>query len=261
MTARLIKRGIVALFIVCGIWLVASQSKATSAATFENEGTAPQQQAAGGQLAEQKFKNIQIFKGQPAKNVMDNMRFFTKALGVECSFCHVEHAFDKDDKDTKKFARTMYQIAQFANKSIGEDRVTCYTCHRGHQEPEEPADVKAKAEEILKKGEDDKRPAETAFKNIQLLKGEPAGRVIAYMRLFTIDLGVKCDFCHVEHAFDKDDKPTKQMARKMIVMMQGIAKDYTHGKLIINCYTCHKGQTEPVSMPDAAAKPEEKKTE
>ena len=39
--------------------------------------------------------------------------------------------------------RTKYQIVQFANKSIGEPRVSCYTCHRGHKEPEMPANTRS----------------------------------------------------------------------------------------------------------------------
>jgi len=264
MSLGLIKRSITALFIGLGVLLFASHSPSTGAATFEISPTAVQQTAAGGQaqqLAEERFKNIQIFKGQPAQSVMRAMMFFTKSLGVDCSFCHVHGAMDKDDKDEKKFARTMYQIVQFANKSIGEPRVSCYTCHLGHKEPEMPADLKAQAEEMLKKADEDKRPAESVYKNLQVLKGQPAGRVMAYMRLFTKDLGVKCDFCHVPGAFEKDDKPNKATARQMITMMGGIAKEFTHGEIIINCYTCHKGQPEPVSMPpqEGAGKPEEKK--
>ena len=41
------------------------------------------------------------------------------------------------------------------------------------------------------------------------------------MKAFTHDLGVKCSFCHVEGAFDKDDKPEKQTARKMILRRVG----------------------------------------
>jgi hypothetical protein len=265
MSLGLIKRSVVALFIVCGVLLMASHSQTTGAATIENMMVLQQPNASDGQkqqLAEEHFKNIQIFKGQPAQNVMRAMMFFTKSLGVDCSFCHVHGAMDKDDKEEKKFARTMYQIVQFANQSIGEPRVSCYTCHRGHKEPEMPPDLsKAQVEEMFKKADEDKRPAETVYKNIQVLKGENAGRVMVYMRLITKDLGVKCDFCHVPGAFDKDDKPHKATARQMMTMMGGIAKTFTHGEVVINCYTCHKGQPEPVSFPpqDATAKPEEKK--
>src|SRR2546423_13810513 len=144
MSLAWMKRSIVTLFIVAGVLLLASPSQKTGAATFENMVELQQPNAGAAQaqpLAEERFKNIQIFKGQPAQNVMRAMQFFTRSLGVECSFCHVRGAMDKDDKDEKKTARTMYQIVQFANKSIGKPRVSCYTCHAGHQEPEWPAQV------------------------------------------------------------------------------------------------------------------------
>ena len=265
MSLAWMKRSIVTLFIVAGVLLLASPSQKTGAATFENMVELQQPNAGGAQpqqLAEERFKNIQIFKGQPAQNVMRAMQFFAKSLGVECSFCHVRGAMDKDDKDEKKTARTMYQIVQFANKSIGKPRVSCYTCHAGHQEPEVPAEFSHTAiEEMFKKGAaENSKPAETVFKNIQIFKGQPAGMLMPAMRLIAKELGVKCDFCHVVGQFDKDEKPQKNTARQMFGMMMGIAKEFTHGEVMIGCYTCHKGQPQPVSFPPQdATKPEEKK--
>src|SRR5436305_15216742 len=112
MSVRLIKRSITALFMVSGILLAASHSQTTGAATFETPVASQQPNAAGGQpqqLAEERFKNIQIFKGQPAQGVMRAMMFFTKSLGVDCAFCHIQGAMDKDDKPEKKTARRMFQ--------------------------------------------------------------------------------------------------------------------------------------------------------
>ena len=89
-------------------------------------------------LAEDQYKNIQVFKGMPASQLMEVMHGFTHSLGVKCSFCHVEGAFDKDDKPQKQTARKMIQMARGINKDNfgGEHRVTCWTCHRGATEPE-----------------------------------------------------------------------------------------------------------------------------
>ena len=51
--------------------------------------------------AEEVYKNIQVMKGVPAPRLMGAMQFFTKSLGVECSYCHVPNEFDKDDKAPK----------------------------------------------------------------------------------------------------------------------------------------------------------------
>jgi hypothetical protein len=64
--------------------------------------------------------------------------------------------------------------------------------------------------------------AEQRFKNLQVLKNIPADQLIPSMQFIAASLGVECEFCHVEHANEKDDKKPKQAARKMITMMMTI---------------------------------------
>ena len=89
------------------------------------------------QTAEQKFKNIQIFKTLPATQLDPTMAFISGSLGVRCSYCHVSNSFDKDDKPTKLTARRMIQMVFDLNKGSfnGQGAVTCYTCHRGKPTP------------------------------------------------------------------------------------------------------------------------------
>ena len=91
--------------------------------------------------------------------------------------------------------------------------------------------------------------AEEEFKNIQALKGIPAEQVIPSMQFISASLGVECEFCHVEHAFEKDDKKPKVTTRKMINMMMAINKDNFEGHREVTCYSCHRGSTDPVSTP------------
>ena len=93
------------------------------------------------------------------------------------------------------------------------------------------------------------KPAEEAYKNIQVFKGMPAPQLMDVMKSFTASLGVKCDFCHVMGAFEKDDKEEKQTARKMILMARGINKDNFGGERRVTCWTCHRGASEPESKP------------
>ncbi len=86
--------------------------------------------------------------------------------------------------------------------------------------------------------------AEQKYKNIQLLKGIPAERLMSVMFAFKSSLNVDCDFCHIKDAFEKDDKPMKQVARKMIRRMNEINGDGAGGR--VTCYTCHRGQKTPV---------------
>jgi hypothetical protein len=84
------------------------------------------------------YKNIQVLKDLPAPQLMEVMHSFSKALAVNCSFCHVEGAFEKDDNHHKVIARKMILMATQINTDNfhGEQRVTCWTCHRGAEHPE-----------------------------------------------------------------------------------------------------------------------------
>jgi hypothetical protein len=91
--------------------------------------------------------------------------------------------------------------------------------------------------------------AEEEFKNIQALKGIPADQVIPSMQFIAASLGVECEYCHVAHANEKDDKKPKVTARKMINMMMAINKDNFEGRRRVTCYSCHRGSRDPVATP------------
>jgi photosynthetic reaction center cytochrome c subunit len=93
------------------------------------------------------------------------------------------------------------------------------------------------------------KKAEEQFKNIQTLKGIPADQLIPTMQFITASLGVECDFCHVQGAFEKDDKKPKQTARKMIEMMYAINADNFDRRREVTCYSCHRGSEKPVAIP------------
>ncbi len=102
-------------------------------------------------------------------------------------------------------------------------------------------DQNQKLAELVKRiaGQEDK-PAAEVFKNIQLLKAMPAGRLLKVMEFgYSKSLGVNCAHCHVVDQWEKDDKPTKQITREMIKMAGAINND------IVNCATCHRGQIKP----------------
>ena len=93
------------------------------------------------------------------------------------------------------------------------------------------------------------KTAEQQFKNIQVLKGVPADQLFPTMQFISVSLGVECEFCHVEGAFEKDDKKPKQTARNMMRMMFAINKDNFEGHREVTCYSCHRGATGPVGTP------------
>lgn len=87
--------------------------------------------------AQQRYKNLQVFKDLPATQLDPTMAFISGSLGVRCSYCHVPNQFDKDDKPTKLAARRMIQMVFDINKGSfnGQGAVSCYTCHRGKPAP------------------------------------------------------------------------------------------------------------------------------
>src|SRR5262245_20964210 len=93
------------------------------------------------------------------------------------------------------------------------------------------------------------KKAEEQFKNIQVLKGIPADDVFPTMQFISASLNKECDFCHVDHANEKDDKKEKLVARKMIAMTMAINRDNFEGKKEVTCFSCHRGDEHPLSTP------------
>ena len=115
------------------------------------------------------FKNLQVLPRDISRDqLIPMMRSFSRSLGVRCNHCHVvtattpkeEFNFPSDAKEEKRVARVMIQMTQQINRdwldrveeaegehhaaeSVAEahdptPRVSCWTCHRGHEEPEMP---------------------------------------------------------------------------------------------------------------------------
>jgi Photosynthetic reaction centre cytochrome C subunit len=91
-----------------------------------------------------------------------------------------------------------------------------------------------------------------APKNLKLLPADE--NLIPTMRFFTVALGQKCDFCHMQDDFASDEKHTKEIARLMITLAKDVNAKFPDGKTHVTCYTCHRGATEPATTPPEAAK-------
>lgn len=94
--------------------------------------------------AEKVFKNIQIFKGRPAAQVLGIMQMgFTRAISANCTYCHTPEDWSSDHKSKKQVAREMWTMTQNINnqslkaiKNISEKAtINCMTCHRGQKTP------------------------------------------------------------------------------------------------------------------------------
>lgn len=80
-----------------------------------------------------KLAGLQVLKGMPSERVTQVMMAFTKALGVECTYCHTDD-FD-DETPRKQIARFM--MTEFSGGLVKQDGsvVGCNDCHQGHARP------------------------------------------------------------------------------------------------------------------------------
>jgi len=105
--------------------------------------------------------NLKVLpKDLTGRQVRDIMETWAGSLGVHCDFCHAPDSsgpgpngrprlnFADDSKPDKQIARIMYTMTQqmntdYISKAMDLDKdnlgkpVTCGTCHRGHEMPED----------------------------------------------------------------------------------------------------------------------------
>jgi len=88
-------------------------------------------------------RNLQVLpRDMPQAQLMQVMQSFSRALGVQCSYCHVAGDFASDANGHKRIARGMLRMTERLNRELlpeipglGEPRVSCFTCHRGEGQP------------------------------------------------------------------------------------------------------------------------------
>jgi len=97
-------------------------------------------------LAEQIYRNIRVLRGLTVDEFLDTMGFISSALGTNCTHCHDEAIGSGDASRHQAFeietplfltARKMITMVDRINTSYfgGAKVVTCYTCHRGLEDP------------------------------------------------------------------------------------------------------------------------------
>jgi hypothetical protein len=99
------------------------------------------------------------------------------------------------------------------------------------------------------------------FTNLQVLPKDIArDSLVQIMRGFSLQLGVRCQYCHVGGdgvsfagvEFPRDDDPDKRKARFMLRMVDSLNRfvlpripDLGRAPLRIECKTCHRGAARP----------------
>jgi hypothetical protein len=195
-----------------------------------------------------------------------DIRFFmqgiNEALGVQCTYCHVQGDFAADTNPKKEMARKMIAMVRLIDTSFpssagvfpeGYHEVDCITCHRGSVKPETTAprkfynhgNVSGDPPPVQRPGVSLKLlPVETHVHGADSLMGE-----------FRDALNVDCGYCHGGgRPLETDINPRKDMARKMIMLVRQINANFPGtgvfpvGDQVVTCYTCHRGDPHPVSL-------------
>lgn len=175
-----------------------------------------------------KPETLQILKGMARPQILEVMRSFTAALGVECNFCHVR-PFDAETP-RKSVARLMMRDYTMGMKHKDGSALSCNDCHKGQANP------------LRTRPFDGVIAKKLAGKRV--LASMPDERLMQVMTAFTKALGVECNYCHTAD-FD-EDTPRKQIARFMLTeFSQGLVKK-DGGP--VNCTVCHDGHAKPLAI-------------
>jgi len=94
--------------------------------------------------------------------------------------------------------------------------------------------------------------AEEVFKNIQVLRGLTLDQFMGTMGFIASSLSMNCSECHDLSGpgdYATDANPRKQMARRMILMVDMFNKVNFAGKREVTCFSCHRGASRPKITP------------
>jgi hypothetical protein len=163
-------------------------------------------------------------------DVQARMRAWSRALGVECTHCHVDGAWTDASKPVFEFAQRMNRMVSALNAGPLKDiaSISCWTCHRGRTAPlrlQRESWEKIRAEHIVEFAD---RP----------------NRAIA-MSVYAASLGVDCAHCH-----DRDrtlnTKAAKAMVARMLPVFDEIPRHFDASRMpTTQCYMCHQGKVTP----------------
>ena len=244
----------------------------TVADYYEDEPWVPEE---GEELAGDIYENVQVLGGLTDANFNRLMGAITQWVAPDqgCAYCHAgadEGNYADDDLYTKVVARSMIQMTQYINEEWGghvnanaEVGVTCYTCHRGQNVPNniwfrvgevnEAADgwpaiqnrvtmtsnftsLPSTYLETYLLADEDGNYAPINVHDLESRSpqepGEPliqqAEMTYGFMNYFSNSLGVNCVFCHNSRAFYDAAQVTPQWSTASlgILMVQDVIAEH-----------------------------------
>lgn len=88
-------------------------------------------------MCEEVYKDIRVFKGVPASDLIPAMEFMSASMKVKCNYCHEANDFAAETPG-KATGRDMVLLQRNINEKFFDGRlsVTCMTCHNGKEHPD-----------------------------------------------------------------------------------------------------------------------------
>jgi Photosynthetic reaction centre cytochrome C subunit len=158
---------------------------------------------------------------------------FNRALGVECSHCHVPDQWQDDSKPPKATARKMIEMVPLLNEKLrGVGEVACWTCHRGQVQPSR----------VTKEAMD----AELARWPAKIADASQATKMT--MAVYSASTGLRCAQCHDVTNWKSKSTDKIKMVPRMLSLF-AVMQPYIPPERGAQCFTCHKGANKPERNP------------
>lgn len=165
-------------------------------------------------------------------DVAARMDAWSRALGVECTHCHVEGDFKSTAKPTFEFAQRMARMVNGLSEGRLESLggISCWTCHRGSTRP---ARLPRELWEAIAKRES------------AVFTGPHEKRSLA-MSVYSASLGVECAHCHEPGDWTNASKPAHAIVGTMVGLFDELPTYFTKERMpSFQCYMCHQGAAKP----------------
>ncbi len=191
------------------------------------------------------LKNLQVLPGLARPQIMQVMRDWSTALGVDCSYCH--QASFEAETPRKQIARQMQREYLAALKRQDGSAISCQDCHQG-----QPNLLSVRASAYSKPSSGLLRPLRVKLKSTGVVLWRASTKVrflpkkhfMEGMRSFNQALGVNCSYCHKQGDFEAET-PRKQTARFMLKEFS--AKLTKPDGQPVSCNDCHQGRARPLT--------------
>ncbi len=192
-------------------------------------------------------KNLQVLPGLARSQVMQVMREWSTALGVDCSYCH--QASFEAETPRKQIARQMQRDYVATLKHTDGKAISCQDCHQGQPNL---LSVRASAYSKPSAGPPILRTLRIKLKSTGVVLWRASTKVrflpkkhfMEGMLSFNQALGVNCSYCHKQGDFEAET-PHKQTAR---LMMKEFSAQLTKpDSQPVSCSDCHQGRARPLN--------------